>query len=172
MTTTPEPTKGVPRLEGNPSPTLRADYNDIADWVRDHTGEYVPATENLPSTGNWTGRTIRVGKLNYVYMGSASGWIRQEMHSGGLFYDAVAADGTTQIQHGLGVTPTDVQITAMNHPSNDSISKYFQPVLFNPPTSTRFNVRLLDRRTNDWASGPQQYRFMWHAFAASPSGGV
>lgn len=76
MTTTPESTKGVPRIESNPAPTLRADHNDLADWVRDHTGESVPTTADLPSSGTFLGRTIRVVAENvtYVYMGGSIGW--------------------------------------------------------------------------------------------------
>ncbi|QKS15678.1 hypothetical protein HUN59_05120 [Curtobacterium sp. Csp2] len=78
MTTTPEPTKGVPRLEGNPAPTLRADHNDLADWVRDNVDGNVATVGDLPTQGNWVGRRIYVVAKDFVYVwkGSAVGWAK------------------------------------------------------------------------------------------------
>lgn len=78
MTTTPEPTKQVPRIEGNPAPTLRADHNDLADWVRDHTDAAVATFGDLPTQGNWVGRRIYVTGSDAVYTwkGSSAGWAR------------------------------------------------------------------------------------------------
>jgi hypothetical protein len=78
VTTTPESTKGVPRVEGNPSPTLRADHNDLADWVRDNVDASIGAVADLPTQGNWAGRRIYVAALDaiYVWKGSSAGWAR------------------------------------------------------------------------------------------------
>jgi hypothetical protein len=77
MTTTPEPDKGVPRIEGNPAPSLRSDHNDLADWVHDNTDASVPTVGDLPLQGNWPGRRKYVVALDavYVWKGTA-GWAR------------------------------------------------------------------------------------------------
>lgn len=103
----------------------------------------------------------------FTYTYSSGGWVRQALHTGGTFFGSVAADGTTQIQHGLPVSPTDVQISAQSHPTIDVNSRYFDPVVFGGFTDSRFNVRLLDRRTNEWAGAAQAVRFQWHAFSAA-----
>jgi len=64
MTTTPEPTRGVPRIEGDPAPTLRADHNALADWVRDNTPE-----NNLLVPGSVAGEGVRVsarGRIDFT----------------------------------------------------------------------------------------------------------
>lgn len=57
MTTTPEPIKGVPRLEGNSTLTLRADHNALADWVKTNVGYFIGAGF-LPVTENFEGRIV------------------------------------------------------------------------------------------------------------------
>lgn len=78
MTTKPEPTKGVPRIEDDPTPSLRADHNALADWVRDNVDAALPTVGDLPQTGNWPGRRIYVTAADAVYAwkGSAVGWAR------------------------------------------------------------------------------------------------
>jgi hypothetical protein len=119
----------------------------------------------LSTPGSWNGLEWWDTTLKRAFILVDGGWAA-ELHRGGSFFDVVAADGTTQVSHGLGTTPTDVQITRQSHPSNDQISRYFQPVLFGMPSATRFNVRLLDSRTQGWADGQQTVRFSWHAYAA------
>lgn len=74
MTTTPEATKGVPRVEGDPAPTLRADHNALADWVRDRVGESISTVAALPSTGNWEGRAAWVEETQGLYVWDES-WL-------------------------------------------------------------------------------------------------
>lgn len=71
MATTPEATKGVPRLEGNSTLTLRADHNALADWVRDQTGRSVANTAALPADGNWIGRTIHTDDYDLTWVCTA-----------------------------------------------------------------------------------------------------
>jgi hypothetical protein len=77
MTTTPEATKGVPRIEANPAPTYRADHNALADFVRDNVDSSVATFSALPSTGNWAGRHryVVAERSWYVWVSTASGWV-------------------------------------------------------------------------------------------------
>lgn len=72
MTTTPEPIKGVPRLEADPTFTLRGDYNALADWVKGEVNEPVASTAALPASGNYQGRQrfVDADDLQRVYDGS------------------------------------------------------------------------------------------------------
>jgi len=78
MATTPEPIKGVPRIEGNPAPSLRADHNSLADWVRDHIGENVASKAALPTTYNYPSRRVFVRDENtfYAWLNAVDGWVR------------------------------------------------------------------------------------------------
>lgn len=77
MATTPEPIKGVPRIEGNPTPTVRADINALADWVRDNTDPSFANVAALPKSGNWVGRRAAVLDLgiDFVWQGTSKGWV-------------------------------------------------------------------------------------------------
>lgn len=104
------------------------------------------------------------GGVSYTARGSATNaqWLPGRRTSSGVFYGVVEAAGTTRINHGLGLVPSAVQITPMNHPSNDANSRLFRPVLWGDPDATVFGVRAVDERSNDWASR-QQLRFAWTA---------
>lgn len=56
MTTTPEATKGVPYVVGNPTFTLRADLEDYSDWLLANVDSSVANVAALPASGNWKGR--------------------------------------------------------------------------------------------------------------------
>lgn len=75
MTTTPEATKGVPRLVGDPAPTLRADHNALADWVLANVDASVLNSTFLPTTGNWIGRTRYTESDNSLWVWDGS-WTR------------------------------------------------------------------------------------------------
>jgi hypothetical protein len=166
--------KNEPEYAGSGVPADAADLTEIAKFAA-RVGNTRTDTSNVRKalTGKdvWPGLTFVETDtgLTYQYLkrDSSTGWVRQAVHSGGTFFDDIAADGTTQISHGLGVTPTDVQITPQTHPTSDQISLLFEPILFGSPSGTRFNVRLKDLRTNAWASGAQKYRLQWHAFASA-----
>lgn len=74
MTTTPEPVKGVPLLDGNPSLTLRADFNALGGWVRDNVDASVANAAALPSTGNWYGRVLRTADDHQLFFWNGTGW--------------------------------------------------------------------------------------------------
>lgn len=74
MATTPEPIKGVPRIVGNPAPTLRADHNALADWVRDNVDAFVANVGSLPASGNWQGRTRFVAADGTVRRWTGAAW--------------------------------------------------------------------------------------------------
>lgn len=59
MTTTAEATKGVPRMVGDPAPTIRADYNALAEWVLANVGrvETNVAARNA-ITKKWAGMVV------------------------------------------------------------------------------------------------------------------
>src|SRR5690554_2715839 len=75
MTTTPEPTKGVPKHDGNSPLTVRADHNALAAWVRDNADASVATVGDLPPTGNWVGRRRFVGSDRIDYVWDGSGWV-------------------------------------------------------------------------------------------------
>lgn len=68
MTTSPEPTKGVPKHDGDSSFTPREDHNSLADWVRDNTGTSVANEAALPSTDNWVGRIVFVEAIDALFI--------------------------------------------------------------------------------------------------------
>lgn len=69
MTTTPEATKGVPRVEGNPAPTLRADHNALADWVRDNVNlRVLNAAARDALVGKYVGMTVQTANDNNVFL--------------------------------------------------------------------------------------------------------
>lgn len=74
MTTTPEPTKGVPRHEGNSTFTPRGDFNSLADWILANVNGTVPNFGSLPATGNWFGRTLIVESSDIEYRWNGSAW--------------------------------------------------------------------------------------------------
>ena len=77
MATTPEPTKGVPRIEGNPDPKFRADFNSLADFVLANLDSSVASFSALPPKGNWSGRHRFVvdERTWYVWVSTQIGWI-------------------------------------------------------------------------------------------------
>lgn len=75
MTTTPEPTKGVPLIVGNPSFTPRADHNSLGEYLRDRLDETVATSSSLPPTGNWVGRKIRASNTGITHEWDGSAWI-------------------------------------------------------------------------------------------------
>lgn len=75
MTTTPESTKGVPRIEGDSAPTLRADHNALADWVRDNIGTQVANEAALAGLAfAWPGRIVTASDTDIEYRYTGSGW--------------------------------------------------------------------------------------------------
>ncbi|MBF4578967.1 hypothetical protein [Frigoribacterium sp. VKM Ac-2530] len=77
MATTPEPTKGVPLIAGNPSPTIRADHNKLGEWVRDEVESAVATVDDLPASGNWLGRRrfVSADARPYVWRSTTKGWM-------------------------------------------------------------------------------------------------
>lgn len=75
MTTTPEATKGVPRIVGDPAPTLRADHNALADYVRDNLDSAVANPGALPASGNWVGRRRYVTSDQSVRFWNGSAYV-------------------------------------------------------------------------------------------------
>src|SRR6218665_323771 len=76
MTTTPEPTLGVPRIEGDTPPTFRADHNALADWVRDNTyARQVETLDDRNTLPEIPGLTCRVEENDSVWMFTNDGWV-------------------------------------------------------------------------------------------------
>lgn len=75
MTTTPEPTKGVPLIVGNPAFTPRADHNALGEYLRDRLDESVATSSALPPSGNWVGRKIRADNTGITHEWSGSAWV-------------------------------------------------------------------------------------------------
>lgn len=151
MTTTPEPSKGVPRIEGDPSPTIRADHNDLADWVKDHAGEWYPSTDALPDDGNWAGRQAFVGASDwpYVWKSSASGWaplVPLEKRVG--FNDITQANGIIVVRHGLGFIPNWFQIT-MRNSGSESVLLVADVVVWDNPATSPTSVQLRAKNTTN-----------------------
>lgn len=75
MTTTPDPVKGVPRIEGNPAPTLRADHNALADYVFDVANRKAgTAAERNALTGSdvWPGLEFYETDSGATYLRTAT----------------------------------------------------------------------------------------------------
>lgn len=144
MSTTPEPTKGVPRIEGNPAPTLRADHNDLADYVRDHTGESFATPNDLPSTGNWTGRSAYVVStdLVYIWKGASAGWSpATKLQTGVRFNDTTNSNAILVVRHGLGAIPNWAQIT-MSNTGVDAVSAVVSGVVWDNPMASPISAQL------------------------------
>lgn len=76
MTTTPEATKGVPRIVGDPAPSLRADHNATADFLVLNLDSSVANVAALPTTGNWAGRQRLVLNEGITHYHTGSAWVR------------------------------------------------------------------------------------------------
>lgn len=167
---TPNGPHNQPRWDVNDEADFAADLTEVSEFAAKVGNTRVGTTNQRNATAGadlWEGLRWYDTTTDLVYTYNGSGWLRQDVHKGGTFFDVVAADGTTQISHGLGTTPTDVSITQQSHPSDDQISRVFRPILFGSYTATRFNVRLIDERTGGWADGQQKVRFQWHAYAVA-----
>jgi hypothetical protein len=154
MTTTPEATKGVPRIEGNPSPTFRGDFNALADWVRDNTTPSVAATTNLPTTGNWVGRTIFVVAEDspYIYKSSALGWQRSTKKTETVPFSGTSdSSGFISVPHSLGVAPDTEQVT-LRASTSDAVT-LIQDVVVWSKSNTAVLLRFVRRDTNAYFTG-------------------
>jgi hypothetical protein len=154
VTTTPESTKGVPRIVNNPAPTLRADFNSLADWVRDNTDPSAANLAALPSTGNWVGRTRYVVDVDavYVYKGTSLGWQRTSKQ-----FETVAFSGTSDgsgfisVPHSLGVSPDTEQVT-LRASTSDAVT-LIQDVVVWSKSNTAVLLRFIRRDTSAYFTG-------------------
>lgn len=73
MTTTP---KGYTELTNASSMSGPEQINDAERFVEDLIGESKPTAANLPTSGNWIGRTITAADTGALYLWGASGWVR------------------------------------------------------------------------------------------------
>lgn len=72
MTTTPEATKGVPRIEGDTALTPRADHNAHADWDRDNVNTRVANTTARDAIVNkYAGLIVQTADTNTLWMCTA-----------------------------------------------------------------------------------------------------
>jgi len=154
MTTTPEPTKGVPRIEGNPAPTSRADFNALADWVRDNTAPTSPTVASLPATGNWVGRTrfVTAEDSPYIYKSSALGWQRATKKTETINF-AASSDGSGYISvaHTLGVVP-DTELVTLRASTTDAVT-LIQDCTVWAKSNSAVLLRFIRRDTNAYFSG-------------------
>jgi hypothetical protein len=69
MATIPEAIKGVPRIEGNPGPSLRADHNALADWVKANVHASFTSTGNRDADPlKWAGKVVHTQDTNSVWL--------------------------------------------------------------------------------------------------------
>lgn len=69
MATTPEATKGVPRIEGNPAPSLRADHNALADWAKNNVHASFTSTANRDADPlKWEGKVVETSDTDTLWL--------------------------------------------------------------------------------------------------------
>src|SRR6478672_4945271 len=111
MATTPEPIKGVPRLEGNPALDLRADFNALATWVQTNVGLNVPDEGSLPLSENWVGRLCSTDDgLLYICTALPGTWklvnpgeVRALVTAGRTSFTALGNNDLTVVHDPLGM---------------------------------------------------------------------
>jgi hypothetical protein len=84
MTVSKELVKGIPRLVGNPAPTLRADYNALADRMLAIVDGFVETPQDLPNGTNtedpvWPGRRLFVKSNKGTYQHDGTGWVLKDL---------------------------------------------------------------------------------------------
>ena len=113
------------------------------------TGQSFPTVEDLPSLGNWAGRTAYVVNADAIYRHNGSQWKRNGS-AGRLFSGPTDASGIIIVNHQFGSTPAWAVSTSGNA-STETLNLILSPIIW-AISSTTVSVRFRRNDTNQWAT--------------------
>lgn len=155
---------GEPEFADGDAPDVAVNPSEVAKYAAKRGTRPIGTTAQrnayaYPKYGlQWFDTTL--GR-EFIFL--TEGWTRSSYARGGIVETNIASNGSTSIPHGLGAVPDFVTITPASHSSSDSNTQNWRVVLWGSPSSTVFNVRVVDNRTNGYLSGSVSARFSWAA---------